>query len=355
MSNPEWLIRGLGPIQTPEVLDRKVQSLKDELPKHEGQFVLMVLRRWKQTGWDMPEHLTPYVLEENLYLGVIRPPFLQQRPPEPMRGFSISSDKHVIASERSGRDSVKLVAGPIEDYLASMWKLDMPVGERPGDRERFHLSENKEGELALEVIIGDEAVNGWFLNQAQYGRMTVEARQFIEDPKSPPEGVARVKARHFDADVLISYQKIQALLGREITNLPSEIQAQVEAKVLKQKEQVLISLETLTQQELELTKELARIRGIKLPRISFGLEDDTYEREVQQDEGDLRIIKSIPINEERRRIQAQISLQLQKAFELNMHKDPWVIIREPVPGKTISIDVPRLIFGYCQYYEIPIS
>ena len=147
---------------------------------------------------------------------------------------------------------------------------------------------------------------------------------------------------------------MQAVLGRQVNLLPEDVQQRINAETERAKLEILENIEKLSSQEIQLTQRLAQTRGIKLPRITFALDDPSYERQVREDEEDLRIIKSIPVTEERRRVQSQIQSEINKAFELGLHKDPWVIVQEPTPGKKIEIDVPSFIQGFCQYYEIPI-
>lgn len=111
---------------------------------------------------------------------------------------------------------------------------------------------------------------------------------------------------------------------------------------------------TLEADFLKLQQSLAEIEGSKLPRFSFGFES-SYEREVAQDEEDINFLKSIPVNEERRIIQAKLEAAISDAFNLNMHQGEIKIVRQPRPGLTVTIEVARLIQGICEYYEIPLS
>lgn len=107
--------------------------------------------------------------------------------------------------------------------------------------------------------------------------------------------------------------------------------------------------------EQVLKARLGQIQKAKLPRITFSLEDPSYERQVQQDEEYLRRIKSFPLEEEQQRLRGKLEKAIKDAVKWGMHKDPWTITRETLPGQKNEIDVPIFIKNLAHYLEIPLA
>lgn len=320
---------------SPEERERCLQELQTGLEAHAGEFVLVVSRkeyfpRSHDDDWSQ--------MRTDFHLGIIAPPFVENKSSDGLFGLSTEND-HAYASDGSRIVSLRASLGPLTPMIHT---------------ERF--GEKINGFPALEIVVGDEAVATWFANYAQWHRLEeIGERGVVESWKDTnAEGYKRWKAQYFDKDILLTFQRLQAALGRRI-DLRGEVGEKLREELKRSKEQVLDRLGGFITKEDDLLRKLAAVRNVKLPRIGFPLDDASYEREVQQDEKDIQWPRSIPVNEEMRGVRAHIASELKLALELNMHKEPWTIIQNPKPGVKVKIDVPALINGYCARYRIQIS
>lgn len=348
-----------------EELEQRLRGIDESLRAHHGEFVLVVTREWTPVssfGPVVPRELVSYILGEGTRIGIIREPFLQLRPELYGTNLVVSTDGY-IAGLPSSRRGVKITSGSIGEDILSLsvgLNINKQVGPPPG--RRYGLDPKYEGytdsELAsmpmVEIIAGDEAVTKWFHHQAQYERMSRWERDFVESPNSSAEMAQQIRERCFKTEVLESFQIIQATLGHVMPGLPPEIKQKIDEKERREKLKILDNLESLAGEEQVLMYQLERARNITLPRITLGLGDNQYKREVAGDEKDLRRIKSIPVTREIEAVRARIRHQLESAFGLGLHEEEWIIVKEPRPGEKVEINVPQLIRGYAEHYEVPI-
>ncbi len=313
-----------------ESLEQRLHQLEDNLTNHPGEFVLMASQHWEREN----------IIEE-LYVGIVTPPFLELHP-----GYAIDlgivTPKHAIINSYPRRDGVRTREDSIRGFETSLIFLDRPLSRKnPGGAL---------GAATFQVIVGDEAVYKWFLDRSKKNM----AYEYWSMERGYDDFLTRSQEERLrDVDILVLYERAQRALEKP-SNLPPSVQKVVHNEIQKRKFAILENIEELVGKEEELIARLAGIRGIRLPRITLGLDDPSYERQVREDEEDLRIVRSIPVTEGRRRVQAQIRQEIEKAFEMGMHRDPWVVVNESQPGRKVETNVPQLIRGYCEYYEIPI-
>lgn len=301
-----------------ETIEHKFQQLselKEKLQQHNGEFVMAITRRWERA---VMAGRPGSRMETEIYLGVIKEPFLDLG-----IGLGISTDKYVVTGLYY-REHPRVYERSIP--ISSYW-LGRPVGEMPVKDEdigcfprgRGRWEEERENEPAIEILTGDKTVSDWFIKRND----------------------------------LLFFHKLQVLLGRTIS-LPPKLQDKVDTEIQNQKLGILQEIEQLIKVEKIWLGKLIEMGEIKLPRVSFPLDDASYERTVREDEEDLRRIRSAPIKDEITKTKASIQHTIQQAIETGMHKEPWVIIEEPTPGKKTEIDVPTLIRGWAEYYEVSI-
>ncbi|MDP3955061.1 MAG: hypothetical protein Q8Q15_01725 [bacterium] len=333
----------------PEIRERRIQELREQMKNQEGEFVLVVTRSWETHGIGPVSRTfqTFQYVEECWHLGIITPPLLTRK------GFNliIHTPKYALSIQEGGyEEKIKTRGGSISKYS----KTNDDRLEAPLKPDKKRPPNSPTPGLALEIIIGDEAVTAWFENLVETRMSQRYGQDFLKDlEEKGPNYYEEFKSRFSNIKDLVTFREMQKALGREIP-LSEEESQKIDAEMNKRKVAALNELERLVRQERELLIKLAQIHKIKLPRITFGLDDHIYEEQVSQDEQDLRAIRSIPVNEEVGRIRGRIKEALEKAIKLEMHSDSWVFTRESTPGKTINIDVPRFIRGLCEYYEIKI-
>lgn len=295
----------------------QLSELKEKLQQHNGEFVLVITRRWERA---VMAGRPGSRMETEIYLGVIKEPFLDLG-----LGLSISTDKYVV-TDLYYREHPRVYERSMP--ISSYW-LGRPVGEMPVKDEdigcfprgRGRWEEEREKEPAIEILTGDRVVSEWFTELGTAG--------------------------------LPFFVKLQSLLVRTIP-LPTNLQTQVDGELKNQKLGILQKIDELIKAERIWLEKLAEIDKTRLPRISFPLDDSSYERTVREDEEDLKRIKGAPIRDEIKKTKTGIQHTIQQAIEMGMHKEPWIIVNEPTPGKKTEIDVPKLIRGYAEYYEVPI-
>lgn len=191
-------------------LDSRYFDLNQEMKMHRGELVLVVVRRWEQTGFDMPEEITPYSLDEVYYLGIIGDENAHV-------GFDdfygIVDTRRYVEFSPWRPQGIEKVEGQIRAMYARRENLDRQA-RAEGDPPGFGYGGN--GEKLLEIAVGDRAVSEWFQEEAQYGRMSRSIRELINDPAVDSDYVARVKEKYFSAEVIALYRKMQVALGRVI-------------------------------------------------------------------------------------------------------------------------------------------
>lgn len=343
--------------------EQQIGELKNSLASHQGEGVLVVVREWEKLGWDMPKEMTPYGFAERLYLGVATAPFLKQTPGL-FGDLTVCTSYHALSRNWLRRHQIQLEEGPITDWKLACHYLGKPLGPKPGrklhawggpvdDLDEFGWSRR----LAVEIIAGDAKITDWFVELARYGNMPKYERDLIESVDAESSLAKKkyaesLKENRLDINLLIGYQRMRSALSLVAAALPVELDSRITSEITQKKMNILDQIDELLKQEEKLRSQLEKALGVKLPRISFPLEGGDYEKEVGEDEKDLRMIKAYHIKEEERKLQAQIKGKIKEAVSWGMHRQPWVVTREPVPGKKIETDVPVLIRNLVHYYEI---
>lgn len=341
-----------------------VEEARQKLSSYPDEAVLVVERKWKQCGWDMPASRTPYSFEEALYLGESTEPFITE---DHFYHLLIYTPRHAVTEDWLRRDEIEVREGSIEGWELRSYNLNKKLGPKPSKREPFGCfpsaeprDERKE-KFALEIIVGDQAVAEWFVDDAQFGMMPDYQKEYLEkyakqvDPPPATRKFAEsIKESSLRLDVLVGYQRMRSALGLAAAVLPVELQDRVNLKVAERKLGIVRSIEELLLKDLTLQRKLVGIRSGKLPRVTVGLEGDLYEKQVRQDEEDLRSIKSYPIREEQQRLQGKLGAAIREAIKWGLHLESWVITREPMPGKKEEIDVPVFIKDLALLMEIPL-
>lgn len=306
---------------------------------HEGEFVLVVTRSWESRSLGMLRRI--WHVEESWYLGLITSPYLSQTESH----LRVHTPKHALSEDYKG---IQEWDGDIFSFVKTV--IDML--EAPLKPDRRIIRNAPSPGLALEIVVGDKAVTSWFENLAHNIMIKKYDQNNLDFWKEHnPQHYEYIRSRFPNTPHLVKFKEMQNILGRE-TSLTPENEEKIEVEIKRQKIQLLKEIEELVEKESQYLARLAQIKGLKLPRITLGLEDAGYEKEVRQDEEDLKWLKSIPVNEGVINIRDSIRRALKKALELGLHQKPWLITQEIRPGKKIEIDAPRLIKVYCEYYEV---
>lgn len=337
--------------------ENSLEKLNQNLHAHNGEAVLVVTRYWDQCGWDMPEKDTPYAFAQSLCLGVATEPFLEQR-----RGIIgdllVCSPQYV---ELEG-EKVKVNEGPIRGWRIATYYLDKPLGPKKTNQNLFWSfpspedDDMREKSLALEVLAGDQKVTEWFIQEARYGQLRACERLLIEryQDQINPDYQKLLESR-LDTNILVGYTRMRAALGLPAAVLPIDLEARVLAAIQQRKSEMVTNIEKLLKMDADLSQRLAVLQKLQLPRIGFSLEGRDYEEAVLEDEVELRFIKSIPLTKNQRDIQDRLQATVKKAVNWGLHQEDWVISEEIRPGKKIETDIPVLIKGLAQYFEVPLA
>jgi len=323
----------------PQERQNRIQALKKEMRKHEGEFVLMVVRYWERLGRDMPEGQTPYGLDEVYCLGIIAPPYLQVENQEIIVGMK----EHVMFNPHRSYSGIKRNEGPPRFFLlGTAWETDLG---RFSHLEPDGLTHNKE---LLEIIVGDQNVATWVEKEAAEGRIP---SHLLELKEKSPEFFNKVKERQFDTNLINIFQRMHMALGKELL-LSEETTQKLNGELNKIKVNVLTAIDELLQQEDQLK---GRIRNIfDFVKKGGGILPVDGGITVVEDEDDAKVA-TWDLQEKSAEIRRNIKSKLGRALELGMHETERTIEVEIRPGHKEVLDVRRFIRGLCENYEIPLS
>lgn len=144
------------------------------------------------------------------------------------------------------------------------------------------------------------------------------------------------------------YPLVAKQLGRELKSLPPES----EKALLERKRKIFSNLQEAVEKERNLRKKLEGIKNIKAPKAGDGIHFADIDRNTEDEIEDLKIIKSIPLNNEHKEILGKIERYIGEALDFGIHKTPWIIKKDLEPGK-VEINVPQTVMNYCEYYDFP--
>lgn len=249
-------------------------NLEVRIQQHVGEFVLMIVKEesfYGCTGFGYEPKNKDYVLDEHLYLGVIKEGALALNPAD--EKCELLTGNHVRCWN-AWRESVELIEG----NLTSHWRHDFGFNlNKPLKRRNPIARFQKEAELELEVKVGDTEVKDWF-----------EKR----------------RGHH-----LVVFQKASRLLGRQTEESP-----QLAAELQRRREAVAKRLTELVKERDQLKQKIARVFGaVKGGVYSSG----GVGVAVCETEDDARVISG-PLQKLKEEVESEIKRQLKIALELGM-------------------------------------
>ncbi|MBI4036379.1 hypothetical protein HY386_00685 [Candidatus Daviesbacteria bacterium] len=271
-------------------------ELKERLKIHQGEPVLVVTRVLRGNG-PCSGPIIDISLEETLCLGICTPPFLDQVRNR-MLDFTIPTPYQAVSTDRFHREMIKKEDGPIAHWRMLSGHFGRTLTQIDGDPEgpASLTYKNHKAKNILEVEVGDEEVTTWFINHAYFGRMPVYDKMLLDRLEKTGERVdlqQSTKEKHFDATVLYGYQKMRKALGLVPAILPVDIQEMVDSGIETRRLQILDLLESL------------------------------YDG----------------------RKRTSLKEKLPEAIDWEMDTGEWVVRRNPFPGATLEIDVPKFIIA----------
>lgn len=278
--------------------NQKTKDLNAQMSQHNGELMLVTAKWWDfvERGWSgcfggRPDRFN---LVEKNSLGLITAPFIIQegkllRFPTPAKVLFGRLDEEWVNTGASAKPDI----GPTHPLLNAN-ALGAPL------EKRFTFNDYTDIEnvpVSLDVLVGDLSVSDYFIKAAQELRMTWWDKYKMEEwRENDPEKYEARKAKLFNANIILRFQRMQTALGRTPLPIPAEIQQKVDAWIETQKDQVVGAIE-----------------GLELKRGSV------HKLNVQ------RIFN--------------------KAFEWGLHREQREIRRKYGPGKTLVINVPEYIKG----------
>lgn len=269
-------------------------NLEVRIQQHVGEFVLMIVKEENFhgcTGFGYEPKDRDYVLDEHLYLGVLKVGTLVLNPAD--EECELPTDNHVQCWD-AWRENTELVEG----NLASHWLRDFGLNlDKPLKRRNPVARFQKEPDLELELKIGDTEVKAWFEEQ---------------------------RGHH-----LVVFQKAAQLLGRPMLESP-----ELAAELQQRREAVAKRLTELVKERDQLKQKIARIFGA----VKGGVySSDGVSVTVCETEDDARVISMGP-RQRLKEVESEIKRQLKVAFELGMAEVQLLSIQQ-----------------LCQEYEVKAS
>lgn len=290
------------------------QAIEDTLGVHDGEFVLVV----DETGRSWTRG----------YLGTITDPYLDFGAPN-SPSFQIVTPKHVQTGMLWTGNICPLHSQPaFTDSFSKLMQETMQkakvhlTGSTPLERGLQLFSATLpiiySRPLPSKMFIGDEAV----------------VKSFTEFGLHNREDIARLE----------TFSRMMQTIGRNIA-LPDEATATLVTEIRKRKEAALANLQALVRQEESVRREINAL-GTPIPNTD---EDAFAEITELQRRGGLHKLR-----DQHTGIMFGIKSGLKDAFGLGLHREDWLIVEEPEPGRRVEVDVKQLIRGYCEKFEIPI-
>lgn len=342
------------------------EQLRESLSAHPNEPVLVLSRRWKQIGWDMPVPRIPYAFEERRYLGVVIEPFLNYQPSK-VNDLEICTAEYVTDGDYYHRDKITSMDGPISVSVfgSADEHLNRKLGPNPHSLyspNMLHQLDERKDKLIVEVIVGDQPVTDWVVEDARYGDIPIYYKRVVDKvvTEQNPDAshvayIDSLKETYLSMDKLVAYQRMRSALGLTPAIFPEDLNEKINIWILQKKTGMVEGIEKLLADDQALYHQLRGIQKIRLPRIRLPLDDASYEQEVQGDEEDIKRIKLSAVSNEQRENQHKLHRAIKEAIEWRLHLDPWIITREFLAGIKTEIDVPLLIQNLAQDLQISID
>lgn len=322
-------------------LNKRLAEIKQAMEAHDGEFFLVVEREW-QEGFGVkfkssslvdpqlnkPEH---WFIKTEARLGICTSPYIESRP----TFITIHPKSHALYSEKRLSLDPILIDHCVSDFLHDLERL-LP------NKSSLWVKGGDPG-VALRVIVGDEQVCQWFLDES----LTVAAFDLVGKLKAEdPERYRQEISRRGKPETFVAFYKMQKLLGRVLEPQLPEVNKAVQGLKLK----IVNKLLALTEKDVKLQSEIEKI--FQVPARGGFLHEGPGLTLIE-DEDDAFVAsfgKQLTLQETRR----EVNSVLKEAFELDMHKNEEVLRREVRPGQVVEVNTARLVRGFCEYYEIPI-
>ncbi len=305
--------------QTPprETTEELCDKLLAQLEKHRGELILVIRRTKEQHTFRDPGPLRPwdYHWEENISLGVIPSliPLSDQEGNLTLAPNSLSFRPNCMYR---GTEEIRHHANPLDIAKLALYGLRQTTEPLPS-RLPGHLQPGARKPL-LEILVGDEAV------------------------------VDYVEKAHFAGYFPLMCKRLRR-------QLPPLLHSQeFEAAELDLKDKILSDLRRLTAEDRAYQLQLETIKNQKAPRLGDGVHFADLDEVTRKDFEDEKRWQSMPISENQKDLRRQIQHLLQEAIIFNMNLTPWRITINIQPGEDRILDVPALIRGWCQRYEVTI-
>lgn len=250
------------------------RDLETQIGQHVGEFILMIAKEENFhgcTGFGYEPKDRDYVLDEHLYLGVLKDGSLVLNPADDK--CELLTGNHVRCWD-VWRENVELVEG----NLASHWRYDFGLNLNKQLKCRNPMARfQKEVDLELEVKIGDVEVKAWFEKQ---------------------------RGHH-----LVVFQKASRLLGRQTEESP-----RLAVELQRRREDVAKQLTGLVEKRDQLKLEIAHI----FEAVNDGVySSDGVGITVCETEDDACVISMGP-RQRLKEVESEIKRQLKVALELGM-------------------------------------
>jgi seryl-tRNA synthetase len=259
-----------------EEIETVYRDLEARIGQHVGEFVLMITKEENVhgcTGFGYKPKNLDYVLDEHLYLGVLKDGLLVL---DPANGkCELPTGNSVRCRQYAWSKNMELVEG----NLTSHW-LNDDFGlslNKPLKRRNPMACLRAEADLKLEIKIGDVEVRAWFERRREH--------------------------------YLVDFKNASQLLGRQIDESP-----QLTAELQQQRETVAKQLAELIKERDQLKEKIARIFGA----IKNGVySSDGMSVTVCETEEDARAISMGP-RQKLKEVEDEIKRQLKIALEFDM-------------------------------------
>lgn len=257
-----------------EEIEAMYRDLEARIGQCVGEFVLMIAKNENFqgcTGFGYEPKNRDYILDEHLYLGVLKNGTLVLNPAD--EKCELPTVNYVRYWD-AWRENVELVEG----NLTSHWRHDFGLELNKQLKRRNPMARFQEGtDLKLELKIGDDEVKAWF-----------EKR----------------RGHH-----LVVFQKASRLLGRQTEESP-QLATELQRR-----------LETVAKRLIELVRERDQLKQ-KIARIFGAVKSGVYSSDgvsvtICATKDDARII-SIRPRKKLKEVESEIKGQLKVALELGM-------------------------------------
>lgn len=304
---------------------KQLHNLENQLRQHPGEFVLLKIIESEAHGHiflsDGKPHPDLYHWEEKVQVGII-----SEGTP---LNIDVKSGRIIIAPEKHSyintwrgsksfleNESISIPWWKFDQLgrsLESVYSNDYPSLQHSQPTEE-QINSRGEKDIAMEILVDDDEVFKYFKNHSLLDLYPIVAKQ----------------------------------LGRELKKLPVES----EKAFNERKKGVFTNLQEAVEKERDLRNQLEQIKKTKASKIGDSIHFADIDQNTEDEIEDLKIIKSIPLNNEHKEILNEIKTSLKEALDLEMHQTPWIIKKDLDPGK-VELNVPEIINSYIEYYNFP--